>query len=352
MMKIMIRGTKQSSQQHQNLHHIITSSYHHNIKIITINNKMSKRLQNRIAESRFTLPVTTVIALLVWFAGGLIEKQLYVRLALLGISTYIMVEMNNRNALIRTYSRMVSCSFLLLTTMASAAFRATETFCVQLCMVAIYAILFSCYQDKRAQGKAFYAFFFLGVASLFFIQILFLAPFLWILMAVNLMAFNSRILIASLIGMTSPYWFLAGYAVFTGSTGELISHIMSIAEFEPLCQYEGIDTHLLTTLAFVTVISVTGTIHFLRNSYKDKIRTRMIYEMIITMNAIVFAFIILQPQHIEQLTSIMIITAGILIAHFIVLTHTRITNIAFYIIALSTIAITFYNIWISSLNFL
>lgn len=323
------------------VHHPTTPPFHHH-KTTTV----AKRLQNRIAESRLTLPVTTAIALAVWLAGGLIEKQLYVRLAFLGISTYLMVELNNRNALIRIYSRMVSCSFLLLTTMAASTFKSAGTFGVQLCMVIAYFILFSCYQDKQSHGKVFYASFFLGIASLFFIQILFFLPFLWLLTATNLMAFSSRTLPASLIGVTAPYWFLAGYDVFTGYTGTSIDHIMSITEFSPLCRYEDIDVHTLVTFAFITVMSVIGTTHFLRNSYKDKIRTRMLYEMIITMNALTFIFIILQPQHIEQLLGIMVITAGILVAHFITLTRTRITNIAFYVILLSVVAITAYNLWI------
>lgn len=331
-----------TSPQNQTIHHPNTSTSQHN-KTSTV----AKRLQNRIAESRFTLPVTTVIALAVWLAGGMIEKQLYVRLALLGVSTYLMVELNNRNTLIRTYSRMVSCSFLLLTTMAAFTFKSAGTFGVQLCMVMVYTILFSCYQDKRSHGKVFYASFFLGIASIFFIQILFFLPFLWLLTATNLMAFSSRTLPASLIGVTAPYWFWAGYDVFTGYTGTFISHITSIAGFAPLCRFDGIDTHLLVTLTFITVLSVVGTIHFLRNSYKDKIRTRMLYEMIITINALTFVFIILQPQHIEQLLGIMMITAGILVAHFITLTRTWITNMAFYIILLSVAAITIYNIWIS-----
>lgn len=309
---------------------------------------MIKRLQNRISESRFTLPITTVITLAIWFAGGIIEKQLYIQFVLLGFSTYLMVELNNRNALIRIYSRMVSCSFLILTTMAAFIFKSVETFGVQLCMIVTCMMLFSCYQDKSAQGKVFYAFFFAGIASLCFIQILFFVPFLWILMATNLMIFSSRTFLSSLIGITAPYWFSAGYCIFTGNTETFIDHIMSIAEFEPLCQYGSTDVSMLVTFAFITIISITGTIHFLRNSYKDKIRTRMLYEMIITMNALTFLFVILQPQHIEPLMGIMIITAGILIAHFIALTRTWITNITFYIMTLSAAAITIYNIWTSS----
>lgn len=137
-----------------------------------------KRLQNKIAESRFALPVVAVYTAAMWLAGGIIARQQYVEFALFAVSAYLMAEMNNRNALIRIYSRMVSCSFLVFGTMAWSASNlqtsaTLDTWLVQLCFIAAYLTLFSCYQDKRAQGKMFYAFMFIGVASTLFVQALF-----------------------------------------------------------------------------------------------------------------------------------------------------------------------------------
>lgn len=312
---------------------------------------MTKRLQNKIAESRFALPVTTVYVLAIWLAGGLISRQLYAQLALFGVSAYLMVELNNSNSLIRIYSRMVSCAFLALTTMCAFMFKDLGTWIVQLCMIAAYTTLFRCYQDKRAQGMVFYAFFFLGIASVFFIQILFFIPFLWVVMAANLMAFSSRALWASILGITAPYWFLSGFYVFTGDIGQLARHISGITQFGPLSVPDFANGHTVVTFAFITALAATGVIHFLRNSYKDKIRTRMIYEMLITMNAVTFVFIILQPQHIEPLMSIMTVNTSILTAHYLALTHTRLTNISFCLILLATVLLTIYNLWIPSLAF-
>ena len=66
-----------------------------------------KRLQNRIAESRFTLPVTGTITLLTWIGAHLTGQINIISLPYLFIviSTYLMVELNNSNALMRIYSR-------------------------------------------------------------------------------------------------------------------------------------------------------------------------------------------------------------------------------------------------------
>lgn len=307
---------------------------------------MVKRLQNKIAGSRFSLPVTAVYSLAIWLAGGLIEKQLYIHFLLFGLSAYLMVELNNSNSLIRIYSRMVSCSFMTLTIMAAFLFDSTDVWVVQFCVIAAYLILFKCYQNKHSQGLVFYAFFFIGIASVFFIQILFFVPFLWIMMRANLMSFSMRSLLASLIGITAPYWFLSGYFIFNGNADLLLAHVKSIAEFAPLFQYDLSNCHVTITFVYITIIAIIGSFHFMRNSYKDKIRIRMIYEIFITMNTLTFIFILLQPQHINPLLSMMIINSSVLAAHFIALTNTKITNITFCCIAACTIGLTVYNLWI------
>ena len=95
-----------------------------------------KTFQNKVAASRYSLPITATLATLVWVAVGLLVSNIWVEFAFTAMSTLLMVELNNRNALMRTYSRMVSCSFLALMTMAglpqlslkSSGFRADRLF--------------------------------------------------------------------------------------------------------------------------------------------------------------------------------------------------------------------------------
>ena len=99
-------------------------------------------------------------------------------------------------------------------------------------------------------------------------------------------------------------------------------------------------------MAYVAVLSLTGIIHFVRNSYKDKIRTRMLYEMFITMVVVTMVFMVLQPQHSEKIMGILIVSAEPLTGHFLALTSTKVTNIAFIVILATTLIITAINIWV------
>ena len=311
----------------------------------------NRRLQNRIAEAKYTLPVVAVYAFFVCLATGLTEHELWAPFALLACSTFLMVELNNNNILIRIYSRMVSCSFLVLMVMCPFLLFSKEGSFVQFCFIVFYLLFFRAYQDKTASAWGFYAFAALGIASLFFVQILYFVPLLWLLMALNLMAFSGRTFSASLLGLIAPYWFVGAYEFFRGNYTSLPEHLSQLAVFSPSFDYSQLDSHQITVFFFVAVLSITGGIHFLRNSHQDKIRTRMLYEIFMVVEVAAIVFLALQPSHYDILIRIMIINASILIGHFLALTNTKVTNIAFFVILICTLIITAFNLWMSSFNF-
>ena len=305
-----------------------------------------KRLQNKIAESRMTLSFTAVYAVLVFLASGLVGKNLWFEFACLAVSTYLMVEFNNVNALLRVYSRMISCAFLVLACAANYLFASPSAALVQACFAAFYLIVFNAYQERTASGVTFYAYLFIGVASTVFVQILFFVPLLWILHATNVLSMSWRNFWASVLGLIAPYWFVGAYLVYTGQPEVFVQHFTHLALFAPLFQYQEIDHNRIATFLFVALVSLIGIIHYLRSSRNDKIRNRMIYEMVIVVDLFTIACIVLQPQHADNLLPILIINTAALIAHFITLTRTAATNIVFCVLLLASVLLTVCNLWI------
>lgn len=305
-----------------------------------------KRLQNKIAASRFSLPVTATLAALVWVAVGFMEHNIWLQFALTIISTLLMVELNNQNSLMRTYSRMVSCSFLVLITMAFLPEPTLKSSIVTMCFIAFYLIIWNGYQDHSSTGWTFYAFCCIGLASLIFIQIGYYLPFLWLMMMVCSNNFSIRTFFASLIGIIAPYWFAAGYYVFTDNIDGLVSHFVEFINYHELFDYSTITVHQVVNLAFIVILGIIGTIHFLHTSYADKIRTRMIYDSFIMMTIVSLAFLVLQPQHDKEIGGIIIVNTAPLIAHFITFTKGKVTNIMFITMLVLMILILLYNIFI------
>ena len=291
------------------------------------------------------LPVTAVYVVLVCLAAGLLEGQMWTSFALLAVSSFLMMQLNNANALIRVYSRMVSCSFLVLSAMSTFLLSDPAYGGVQLCLVAFYVLFFRAYQDKRAVGSIFYAFLMLGIASIWFVQILFFVPVLWILLYTNVLAGSARTFFASILGLVLPYWFVEVYYVYIGEPLALMPHFMTLAEFRTLDLSLPWTGPQLAAAALVLLFTIVGVVHFHRNSYMDKIRTRMLFEIFTAMAVSTVVFLFLQPQHVNCLLGMMIVSISPLFGHFVALTRTRLTNISFFVFLLLTLVVTAYNVW-------
>lgn len=308
---------------------------------------MIKRLQNRIAESRFALPAMAAYSCMVWIACGLIPQMMWIQFACFALSVYFIIEMNNGNMLIRIYSKMVSCSFLALTAAACFMFSEVNNAICQTLMILSYLLLFRTYQDKGMSGHNYYAFLCIGLASIANVHILYFVPAIWMMMTVFLRSLSLRTWGASILGIATPYWIGLAYVLTSGDIHLIAQHFAPLADFGPVADMSTVTMPQLATWLLVTALAITGCVHYLNTSYNDKIRIRMIYYFFISMSLLSMAWAILQPQHYDMALRMEIINTSPLIAHFIALTRTRITNAAFFLIITATLALTAYNIWMS-----
>lgn len=309
-----------------------------------------KRFQNKAAESRRALPVAIVLGTGVWLLAGVIHQQWWIQLACLLLSTAVMTELDNNNAFIRIYSRMVPVAFVLLSCAATFLFPSMPGGIFQLCLVTSLYTLFRCYQDQQAAGWTFYTFLLLSLGSLAQAQALWFVPVMWLLMATTIYCFSWRTFAASLLGLLCPYWFaMAG--ILVGNQGDfapLTTHLGQLAHYPLPDGQHWLQMPQLLTFALVTVLTVTGIIHFTHNSFHDKIRTRQLYYSMMMLYAAATLAVCLQPQHADMMLRVMIVTGSPFIGHFIALTHTRITNIAFCVIIGALALLTAFNLWMSS----
>ena len=336
-----------------------------------------------MAESRRALPVVALYAVIALLAGGAYfcsatdytvalplvgDTRLYVhhstlaQMLMLALCTAAMLTLTTRHSMIRIYSRMDTCSYLMLSVMSvgvlfqfqppaggGEGWGIIHCYAVQLCLLLFYTLIFDTYQKPGARGKLFAAFVCIGVASLFFIQIVLLVPLLWLFVARNMMVTGPRVLAASLMGVLLPYWFLAAFCVLTGDVEPLARRASSLSVFVMPGDWRlavaGVDVNTLVTTAFILLLSVTGMVHFARNSYKDRIRVRMIYEFIMCVSVSAAFLAAAQPQHILMVLGILIVNASLLTGHYIALTSTRCTSVSVVALIAVTLGITVFNVY-------
>lgn len=295
-----------------------------------------------------TMPAVTFYAMAVWLLCGGLTHHWWWQLLCISITTYLMVELNNINALIRIFSRMVSSTFLTLLCSACFVFPALPETVMLTCMTAFILLLFLTYQDKEAAGLTYYAFLFLGVGSIAYIHVLFFLPLIWLLMMTHTMSLSWRTWMASLLGLLTPYWFYIPWIIYQRDYSAITNHFMALTVFEEPFNLYGITDSQKATLGLVILLAIIGTTHYIRKSYLDKIRIRMFYGFFIFMDLAALLFLLLQPQHFNAMLLLMIVNTSPLVAHFVALSSTRLTNITFMALCAASLLLTAYNIWMFS----
>ena len=306
---------------------------------------MRKYTQNKVAESRLALPTTIAYAVVVWLLAGLVQDALWLQFGCFALAALLMVELNNINALIRIYSRMVSCSFLAMSCMLCFLFPSTSGAIMAPLVIGSMVSLFVGYQDKQAAKPSYYAFLLIGLASLTFVHILFFVPLIWLLMAFLLQCLSWRTWVASILGLLTPYWFGSCWWAWQQDFTFVFNHFMALGDFARPLDFSLLTVPQIVSLAVVMLFAVIGIVHYLRKYHDDKIRIRLIYGVFIWTNLTAALFLLLQPQHYDCLMRMMVINTAPLIGHFLALTRTRWTNMAFYVIVAIVLIMTGFNLW-------
>ena len=311
-----------------------------------------KRLQNTLTESKLLLPFAALVCAAACYLVGLVASQLYVQLLCVTLATAMLIELNRSNQLIRTESHSPAAMYLFLVGVSIFTFPDLGACIMQLCMVALYFMLFHCRQHDESPGWVFYGFFCLGLASMVFVQVLYYVPVLWLLMATCLRALTARTFWASLLGLATPYWLSGPVLLYFLGPEVAVTHFTPLLTFMPLGDYSMLGEHEWAAVAWTVVLAVLGIIHYGQEGYQDKTRTRLLHEIFITIDLLTIFFLFLQPQHYVLLLSIIIVNTCPLIAHFLTLTHSWLTNILSVLILLITLLLITYNTWMPSSSFL
>lgn len=308
---------------------------------------MPKRLQNKVAGSRFALPVTAIYSLLMWMAMDIKTQEWHwLPLSCYVVATFLMMELNNANALIRIFSRMVSCYMLMLTSCVLFLFAEQPVGLTAVCIMVSLIALLHTYQDRNSSGWTFYSFLGLGMSTLISVHMAWLALPYWLIMAASLRSWSVRTFMASLLGLVMPYWFAIPVLLATGDFHHMWQQLSALADFTHIADITEIDTRRWIALATTVAMGITGSIHFLRSSVNDKIKTRMFFYSFITLWLAALVVMVLQTSAFDHMLIFMIICVSPLIGHFIALTHTWVTNLAFILITVLLVVLGQLNMWI------
>ena len=168
-------------------------------------------------------------------------------------------------------------------------------------------------------------------------------------MATQLLSLNWRTWLASIIGLVTPYWFLSLWFIYLRDFTPLVGHFALLGSFMPPSYTAGLNVEQLLIFVFTLILTVMGIWHFWSRSFEDKIRIRLLYGLFTTLALLSLTFTIMQPQLFDPLMRIVFVCASPLIAHYMSLTGSRLTNIVFMVATALALAITAVNLYLPAM---
>lgn len=316
------------------------------------------RLQNHISGSVFTLPVCAFVACLAWWLPVLLPDSLpwaiptaqvtdrSIAFVLAALITYVLIEMNNVNMLIRVRSRMVSSTWLLAATTIPVVHFYSDGLAAALCLAISYYLLFSTYQRKGCEVSTFHYALFLGLGSIFLPQLLVFLPFFLWHQTVFLRSTTLRTLCAALVGCLFPLLLWAAYWHVREDYAPLLRWFSVLTSYAPIeaASYLSLSLQQIASWGLLTLLAFIGVIHYLSTSYNDRIQVRMLLYIFVFQFFIVEIYVALQPQHLTTMLPILMVTSAPLTAHFFALTRSWFTNALFVLSLLSFLALGYLNL--------
>ncbi len=293
-------------------------------------------------SSTLTLPVAALVSVLAWVLPDVESLQLWGGLSATLATAYLIMELNNRNALLRIRSRMMSVTFLFLMTVCPALHSWSTASLLPLLLVLGFFALFGSYQAANAPGYVFHAFLCLGVGSLLFPPFAVLALCYYGCMAFLLHNFTWRTILAGLIGLALPYWGYAAYAIWENQLDTAFLFVQPWLQLR-VPQYSVLGIHEWASLGTIAFFAVLAIIHLCRTAYADKIRTRLLLLTILVTEVFLVAGIALLPEQFDVQFRLFLTNSALLIAHYYALSNGRFIDPWFNLSATAVAVLGIYN---------
>ena len=305
------------------------------------------RFQIQVATGRFTLPVVILICLLLW---GITFQEwkdcLY--LAITAIIGYLMIEMNTAFTMIRTRTTMPVCIFWMIATSLFFLRPFEWGNLVPLAFLLSVYQLFQSYESSSPAIPIYHAFFFISLGSLAFPPFIYFAPILWGSM-IPFRSLNGKSLLASLLGIITPYWLLFGYAFYFDQMSLFLDPLKEMIRFYPI-EYGHLTVSEIASWGIITLLLIISGFHYWQISYMDKTRTRIYHSFLVIVGLCVTLWSILQPIYLHELIVIQLICAAFLGGHLFTLTRNRFSGILFIVTFILFILLMSFNLWMQFFN--
>ncbi len=242
-------------------------------------------------------------------------------LALALILAYFVQHINSRYSFIRIRTMLPAPMFILLI----GGFKELHTihpvyFAALFLLLAIHR-LFSVFESSKPYSSIFDAGFWLGVGSLFYLNLVVLFPAFLISVAILSRNYRWRIFVVNSIGYFLPFFFAFSYAILTGQFLELLK-IMEINLVSANNHFKS-NVPLQIFLLFLILLTLIGSIKMIEQYDTKKISSRKYFTAFFLIFTFSLSGFVLIPSTSVEILIITAIPVCFLVSNFLVFMKSR-----------------------------
>ena len=307
------------------------------------------------------MPTILLLAAATFFILFLKDSSSWIEMLLFCVNVFLLRELNHRNTLIRQNAGMITGMFITLRLLCPGILSETRILLFQTSMLLSMLFFFQTYQQQDSQGVKYYAYLFLGIATMLWPQAFLLVPFLLLSEKVHMSSFNIGSLWACLLGILTPYWLALPFVYFYGMeffSGLLDSYhdtLTSLRAIYPQPFYHDflslLPFPLTLSAAILLLMLLLCAIHYFRFSYTDKIQVRMNYSYLLLLSVVMVVMTglpdfctLLSTDSVSFAFSVVICCATPLLVRCLNHVSSRVGNVLVYLFTSIVAACVLYNI--------
>ncbi|MDR2384928.1 MAG: DUF6427 family protein [Tannerella sp.] len=286
--------------------------------------------QNKSFPGKTTTLITLVISLACCTIHLINEGIIYMA-GLLAVLTagFVMQRISHAEMFLKKRTELPLVLFLLFSVTNNALPPVSEATIAIFCFVAMLYEIFKTFQAPQATLRSFNAGVYLGIASLFLPQMLFLMPLIWLEMY-NFRSLETKSFLASLSGTATVYWILFAWCVWTRDFSTCTEWFNDLARIDFLWKGTYLQSHG-QTMWEILLLTLISCFCVKKEIHNNSLRTRLMLSSLITISLLLAVLIFLYGNKAGIIQTILHLPAAVLIAYFFETVKHRIRFLLYYL---------------------
>lgn len=229
--------------------------------------------------------------------------------------SFLILRLNAQYSFIRVRTFIAPTLFVLITSGIPELHAMHPVYPAALFLILAIDRIFNSFDQEKIHSEAFEAGFFLAIGSLFYLELIFFFPFLWIGFAVVRLKVNWRDFILTTIGFAFPAAAALGYYLASGQFDNLTQVFESNILTPQIFLREGLSIQIY--IGYLVLMTILASFFLLAQYDEKKISTRKFFKVFFWIFLISVIIVFAVPAVSQEIIIISAIPLSYLIANYL-----------------------------------